>query len=664
MTVPRRRGDPVHPDLLPPDPGLDLERGAHARLDELADGLRPPVHLDERFRRDAQPGGGRALPGGVDPAGGHLRHVPEELAVVRDDAVRHEDVRVGHLDVVYERRLRPYLLLPHDLVPADAAVEAAVVALRDDVRRHGQIVALDDLAGGALRQEVGVLHEEGMGGGDGQRPPALGGEPEEAPGGVPPPDPDRPALLQPPLRGERHDLEVRLGVLPVLHLLRPVDREPVLHQFLDVPFRAVAHEHHGLAGDALGDPGVADKEDVDVPPDLRPVLELLGGAPEQLQGDALLDLLVAVDGRGDGAHDPLEDLGGLRLPLYRLLVLLGDDHLLVLVLLELHGEHREVDVEQGGLDAVALLLAPEDAVQDDAVPGGERPRQVVLEEGREALGLGPSPQPLGGLLHLHLLRVDVHGLLRQQLELGASGRPPAPLLLLVALHRLPEVQPVLRLQDPGGAAHAAEDAEDEPRAHLGGLADQPLHRDEPPEVLAPQVADLDAAVPGELLDAQVHLRGGAGGVAEPPDHLLALPQGAVRVAQYEAGEVGVEPVDLRVGEGQAPHLRKPVREFEQPQSVLLRFQELLPARGYVLVGVIDRQNHLPVDDVDAGMRPRPHQGGEVFPRAIFTFTLRPARRPREGGSSPIGPGPLPGWCGRPRTARGARGSGRGTARPR
>ncbi|KAF5038017.1 hypothetical protein DSECCO2_558610 [anaerobic digester metagenome] len=292
-----------------------------------------------------------------------------------------------------------------------------------------------------------------------QGPSLFGGESYKPARRVPLPHPDRPALLDAPAGGEGHDLEVGVGVLPVVHLLDLVDGEPVVHDLLDVPLRAVPHQHLRVACDALGDPGVTDQQDVYISPDLRAVLQLLGRSAEELQRDALLDLVVAVDGGGDGANDLPEHLGVLGLLPYLLLVLVRDHHFLVLVLLELHGDDRQVDVEERGLYAVALLLAAQYAVQHHPVPWGYDTGQVVLQEGCETLGLRSAAQSFRGLLHLHLLSVDVDGLLGEQLELGASGGASAALLLLVALHGLPEVQPLLRLQYPGGAAHAPEHAE-------------------------------------------------------------------------------------------------------------------------------------------------------------------------------------------------------------
>ncbi len=89
----------------------------------------------------------------------------------------------------------------------------------------------------------------------------------------------------------------------------------------------------------------------------------------------------------------------------------------------------------------------------------------------------------------------------------------------------------------------------------------------------------------------MHIGRRAGGVGEAFDNVLALLQGPVRVAQDEAGEVGIESVQLRIGDGQAPQVGKPVGELQQLEAVLLGLQELLPSRDYILISVIDRQNH-------------------------------------------------------------------------
>ncbi len=345
MTIGRHGDHSVHPGLLSPNPRLYLHRGAHARLDEVAYRHLFSVHLDERFRCYAKTGRRGALSGGVDPAGSHLRHVAQYLAVVREYAVRYEDMRVGDLDVVNELLLAFHVLSFHDLVPAEPTVEAAEVAVRTFIGSYRQIVTFQDLVGRPLRHVIGVLHEQRMRRSDGQSSSTLGGEPYQPPGRVPLPDADCLTLFDAPAGGEGHHVKLSVSVLPIVHLLWFVDRKPVVHELLDVLLGAVAHEHLGVAGDALCDPGVSDQQNMNVPPDLGSVLQKLGGAAEELQRDALLDLVVTVDGRGDGAHDLAEDLGVLRLLLDQRLILVRDHHFFVLVLLELRGHDRQVDVE-------------------------------------------------------------------------------------------------------------------------------------------------------------------------------------------------------------------------------------------------------------------------------------------------------------------------------
>ena len=112
----------------------------------------------------------------------------------------------------------------------------------------------------------------------------------------------------------------------------------------DSPGGEVAHVTQDLG---LGDSGVSDQQDVGVSPGSGAVVVHLVASSEELQGDGLLDLGHTVDGGGDGGHDVLEEQGVPRHLLDGELVLVGDVDLVVLVLLEFHRQHVEVDLEDG-----------------------------------------------------------------------------------------------------------------------------------------------------------------------------------------------------------------------------------------------------------------------------------------------------------------------------
>ena len=71
---------------------------------------------------------------------------------------------------------------------------------------------------------------------------------------------------------------------------------------------------------------------------------------------------------------------------------------------------------------------------------------------------------------------------------------------------------------------------------------------------------------------------------------LADAEHPLRFLQHELRHVRVELVQLGVGDVDGAHLRVQVGYLRYPDPVLTGLEELLPARGEVLIGIIDRQN--------------------------------------------------------------------------
>ena len=171
--------------------------------------------------------------------------------------------------------------------------------------------------------------------------------------------------------------------------------------------------------------------------------------------------------------------------------------------LELHAfllraVHLEEDVENRRLRAgPPALRAPQDPVDHDALAGRDLPGDVVLQIPFEPLRLLAAAQDLRRLLNLDLLCVEVLGRLADELELRARRGPTAPALRFVALHRLAERLPLLRLLDDRVASQALERRVDDLRPHLRRLPDETFDGQEVPEVLRAQVPHHDPRVARE-----------------------------------------------------------------------------------------------------------------------------------------------------------------------
>ena len=249
-------------------------------------------------------------------------------------------------------------------------------------------------------------------------------------------------------------------------------------------------------------------------------------------------------------HGHLQDL---------LLVLLGDDDLIVLVLLELHGDDVEIDLEHRGLVPLVLLGGTEDAVQGDPVPRGDLSGDVVLHVSRDPLGLGSAPEPLGALLDLDLLRIDVDGGLLIQVE-PRGGLVASP-FGVVAHQRLLEYHAGLCDPDLRPAPGASEEGMGHPRPDGGDLPGETFDGHELAEVVRPQVAYIDLRVPREIEYPDVDLLAGAIDVGhQGHDGPAGDLETAVRLIEHEHGEIDAHRVDIRIIDPDALLLREVVRD--------------------------------------------------------------------------------------------------------
>src|SRR3972149_4680655 len=214
-----------------------------------------------------------------------------------------------------------------------------------------------------------------------------------------------------------------------------------------------------------------------VPADACAVGQDLRHAPEELEGEGFLLPLKPIDGRGDRLYDPVQSPGPRRLFANAFDVREGDLDLLELHPLFLDAVDVHEDVEDRRPRArTAALGAPQDAVHDDALARRDRPGDVVLHVGLDALRLFPAAEDLWRLLGLDLLGVEVLRRLPQQLAFRARGRALAAALVLVALERLAERLPLLRLLDDRVAPQALERGVDDLPTEPRRLPPQPLRR--------------------------------------------------------------------------------------------------------------------------------------------------------------------------------------------
>src|SRR2546427_4357796 len=326
---------------------------------------------------------------------------------------------------------------------------------------------------------------------------------------------------------------------------------------------------------------------MDITADSPSVRHLLRDPTKQLEGEGLLLRGQPIERGRDACDDLPVDVRVRCLCLDFLDVLGRHVDLFELHLLEVERVHVEHDVEQGRLlPGFPLLAAPQDPVQDHAHPRVDLSREVVFGERAETLRFLPAPEALRRLLDLDLLRVREPRGLPEEFELRRVRGPLAAALVLVAFHRLPERLPLLGLLDHGPAPEALEQGVHDHRADLRRLPHESLHRDEPPEVLRPQVPDLDAGIPRHPRDPEVDLHGLLRGRDDPADRLLPRREDVQGLAEEMDRHVRIEPVQVLEADLEGPALRIPVREPDDLGLQPELGEELLPASDELLERVL------------------------------------------------------------------------------
>ncbi len=147
------------------------------------------------------------------------------------------------------------------------------------------------------------------------------------------------------------------------------------------------------------------------------------------------------------------------------------------------------------------------------IAGGDLARDVVLDVHIDALWRFAAAQPLGALLDANLLGVD---------ELRLVEVDPERPLSLAALTLVGLLKLAVLLWDVvhRPTALALESGVGDLRPHIGRLADDPLHRNELPDVVVVNADTADVDVLGQV------------------------PQSDVRVAEFHVGRQIVEPEGL------------------------------------------------------------------------------------------------------------------------
>src|SRR6266540_4245754 len=191
------------------------------------------------------------------------------------------------------------------------------------------------------------------------------------------------------------------------------------------------------------------------------------------------------------------------------------------------------------------------------------------------------------ILNLELLRVEVQGRLREELEFRCARGTLAPSLFLVALERLAEVLSILRFLEDRPAPEALKQRVRDARSDFRGFSDQSFDRDVLSEVLRPQIADRHAPVPRQRLDSQVDERHLLAWRHEPSDRFLPGREDVQRVLQQIDRHIGVEAVHLVERHGEAPFLRIAVGDGDDLREVPHRLEELLPLRDQFVLRKLD-----------------------------------------------------------------------------
>ncbi len=333
---------------------------------------------------------------------------------------------------------------------------------------------------------------------------------------------------------------------------------------------------------------------MDISPDLRTVLHLLRYTTEQLQCEGLLLGIETVHGGAYGVDELPEDILVLG-DLLDLLDLLGRYlDLLELLALLLDTVDVQEDVEERAPGAPpAPLGRPHHTVDHDPSARPDHSREVVLQECDQPLGHLAAPEQLGLLLYLYLLRIREPRLLWQQLEprLG-GGSTAASLLLPRAFQGLHEGGPLLPHRYLVAAPYALEYGNQNLRPDVGGHLDQALDGNELAEVLTPELPYLYPRILWNLADPQMDDRLDLGW-DQSAYGLLAGLDDRLRFLEKVKGKFGIEPVQFRKANEQAPLVRIIVGNLDYPAPVIVFLEKLLPLGYQILLGHFNKHSNSP-----------------------------------------------------------------------
>src|SRR3989449_1053382 len=339
---------------------------------------------------------------------------------------------------------------------------------------------------------------------------------------------------------------------------------------------------------ALARPRIADQDQMDIPTDPPAVGHDLRHPAEQLEGEGLLLDVHPIDRGCDRRGDQAENVRARSDLPDPMGIFLRDLDFFKLDPFHLDRVDVDEDVEQGGaLSRPSPLHAAEDSVQDHPLPRRDPAGQIVFHVGAQALRFLTAAEPLRRLLHFDLLSVQVQRRLREECEFRRTGGSLASALLLVAFQRLSERLPVLLFLDDRPAPEALEQGPDDLGAHLRALADEPFARDVLPEMLRPQIPDLDSAVPRKTVDPEMNLGGLFSGRHEPTDRLFARHQDVQREPQEEVRHVRYESIQVEERGIDAPRLRGAVGHRDECREVSHLLEELLPLRDQLILWKLD-----------------------------------------------------------------------------
>src|SRR5437899_5402963 len=350
---------------------------------------------------------------------------------------------------------------------------------------------------------------------------------------------------------------------------------------IDSAGRQATHVREQLA---FSDSGISDHQHVQVPPDPPSVRHHLRHAAEQLESEGLFLHVHPIHGRSNrGGNHPKDVRTRPRLAdescvLFRHLDLF-EFHLLLLDGVDVHE-----DVEESRLRSRASLLnAPQNPAHHDPLPWCDVAGEIVLDVQRQALRLLPAAQAFRRLLNLELLRVEIEGGLREELELRRTRGSLAAALFLVALERFAEVLSILGFLDDRAAPEALEERIRNPRTDFRGLADESLDGDILSEVLRAKVADWNPAVPRQRAHSEMDESRLLSWRDESPDRLLPGIQDIQWVPQKVDCHVCVESVQLVEGDREAPFLRVPVGHRDDFREIPHLLEEFLPLRDQLIL---------------------------------------------------------------------------------